>query len=207
MKTNSFSIIILVVLLFFVFTSTPIQDLIFSFREFIEPNLHERIEKEWQEKPTNFLLKQLKSKNYVYIGIANNILYERKEQRALPILRKLLISKNDNIRDMAFASLAYFNDKESTNYFMEIANTGAKNEDYFNALTALSIMKYEKVYSYALKLAESKSAKDRTYAVIMLENFKKLESLPILKKIANSDPEWYIQENAKQAIKKIESQN
>jgi HEAT repeat protein len=185
-----------------VINSTPVQDFVFSFRTFIEPKIVDRIESEWKEKPTEFLLKQLKSKNYIYMGIASSILYKRDGQKMIPILIDLTSSPNKHIRDMALVDLAGLKSEKGMEILIKIVKSGPSHRDYITALRALSIMKSDFAYPYVIELAQSENT-DRSYAVSMLEKYARPESIPLLQKIASDDPEWYIRNKAKKAIEKI----
>jgi len=181
---------------------TPVQDFVFSCRSFIQPNVWDDIKDRWEDKSSNFLLRKLQSNNTAYFGIANTILVERKEKRAIPVLLRLTKSWDKQRRISAFIALGELKDKRAIEPLMLIAKEGVKHRDYVNALRALSIMKYEPAFLYVSELAKSDS-ENRAYAMSMLANYGKPETIPLLEYIAENDSEWDVQENAKEAIEKI----
>jgi len=181
---------------------TPVQDFVFSFRSFIQPNVWDDIKDRWEDKSSNFLLRKLQSNNTAYFGIANTILVERKEKRAIPVLLRLTKSWDKQRRISAFIALGELKDKRAIEPLMLIAKEGVKHRDYVNVLRALSIMKYEPAFPYVSELARSNS-EDRAYAMRMLADYGKPETIPLLEHIAENDSEWDVQENAKEAIEKI----
>ncbi|MBN1526590.1 MAG: hypothetical protein JW919_03280 [Candidatus Omnitrophica bacterium] len=201
-KNKFFLYIFIIVALFLIVNLSPLQDFIFSFRSFIEPKIYERIEKSWRNKTNDFLLRQVNSANNAYSGIATSILVERKEKKAIPILLKQTKSWNKQTRISAFIALGEIGDPSVIEPFMKIVRNGRENPQFLNAIDALSIMRYETIYSEILKMVND--GYHTSWAVDMLERFpEKPETLPALEKIANSDTEEYIKYKAKQAMEKI----
>lgn len=219
MKKNILvTISIILVLLMVVIVLLPhVQMGIWMFRNFVNPKLHEETIEKFKTKSNEYLIKQLKSKNYAIVGIAAGILYQRDEREAVPVLLELTKSKNEQIRTTAFIVLGNFNNERAIEPLMNIIDKGPNHRDYIDALRALSIMRYEPVYPLIIEILESKESdvlyEDKPYAVGMLEYYAKPESIPLLDKIIEEeskkskglDIHWNIQTNAEDAIKNIKN--
>jgi HEAT repeat protein len=151
-----------------------------------------------------------------YPGTALAILAERKEKKIVPIFLKGMKSPDVYVRHSAMMALADIGDERAIEPLMEIVRkatidygyNGNLMPDYVVALMALSKMRYEPVYHYAIEFATSKVEPNnlKGYGVIMLGNFENPEALPILKQIAQEkNLPWYSEGNVKNAIKQIEA--
>ena len=200
MKKFSITIISILGFMFIFFLLSPtIQNAYWSFREFLEPRVNDRIEKEWRNKPAEFLLHKLTRKVRMYSGTAAMIIVERKEKRAIPEFLKLIKSPNEQTRISAFIALGEIGDERAIEPLMEIIKEGRANKDFLSAIDALSIMHYEPIYPEILQMA--KDNYHTSWVVDMLERFpEKPETLPALKNISKSDPEGYIRDKANRAI-------
>lgn len=178
---------------------------------FIYPDMWMQLRAEYRQKPTEYLLKKLNSFSFQMAEKAQDVLVERKEKRAVPKILKFLNSPIKYKRDSAMRALAIMGDESAILPLMKIIKKCKKHPDYFDALHTLSALHYEPIYPLVLELAHLNPIQDskedyRSSGVTMLENFpNKPETLPTLKKIADTDPEEYIREKAKKAIKHIES--
>ena len=183
-----------------------IQDVVWKLREFTNPKLHEETLNSFKSKPNQYLLKKLNSKNYVFVGMAGGILLDRNACEAVPFLIKLLNSNNDQIKTSAFVVLGEFKDNRAIEPLLSFVNKGRNNPNFLNAIDALSIMHYEQIYPEILQMTNDNY--HGSWAVDMLERYpENPQTLPALQKIADTDPEQYIREKAKEAIEKIKLSN
>lgn len=190
---------------YIIFNLMPVQNFIFSLKEFFEPNLTQKLEKEWQEKPDEFLIKKLYANNYYYPGLAADILCRRDKREIIPILIKFSRSNYTTRAKIGIYGLSYFGGKEAEESLIEVIKQGRENKNYLMALDALSIMHYDKIYLEILKMANDNY--HTSWVVDMLERFPdKPETLSTLQNIAKNDPEWYIRDKAEEVIEKIKSQ-
>ena len=142
-------------------------------------------------------------------------LVERKDKAAVSQIIKMLNSHRSYYRQEAMRALANLGDSSAIEPLVNIVNrtpidinySKTKPPDNIEALIALSKLKYEKIYGKGVELATLKNDPNdfRSYGITMLSNFEKPESLPILEKISQNDPEGYIRAKAKKAIERIKS--
>ncbi|MCG3205433.1 MAG: hypothetical protein KCHDKBKB_02154 [Elusimicrobia bacterium] len=186
-------------------TSYPIQMGWWMFKDFVNPKLTEQTESAFRKKSSAYLLRKLKSKVYAQVDIAEFILRERKENRAIPILIELTKSKNKTIRSGAIQSLGFWQDEKAIDALNQIVRIGqSQGSDYLNALYALSQAHHDPIYPEILNMA--KNGSHTSWVVELLEHFpEKPETLPALKKIAEQDPESYVRDKARKAIEKIQA--
>jgi hypothetical protein len=148
-----------------------------------------------------------------YSHIILTVLTERKDKEAVPFLLKSLKSTREGKRRDAIWRLGIIGDTRAIEPLLMIANKYKIDISYdkpytpenIEALKALSMLKCEKVYPYAIKLATlNEDPNDfRSYGITMLEYFEKSESIPILENIAKNDPKSYIRDKARAAIEHI----
>lgn len=188
-----------------IITSPPIQIAKWMVLSFLAPDIEENITKKWEKKSNTYLLRKMQNYDFMYSGIAAEILAKRKEPRAFPILMKNTHSLFWLKRKTAIQVLGDLGDKRAIKPLLKIVDRGPKNADYETSLNALSKLGCDSVYPLVLNMLNKKHG-DGTLAIDMLGNFAKPESLPILQRIYESDPKDYIREDALQAIEKIREQ-
>lgn len=199
---NILTIILSLLIFYFVVTSYPVQMGWWMFMDFTNPKLTEQTKTKYMTESNQFLLRKLDDKVYVRVGIAANILQQRNEPKAIPILIKKLKSSNDEIRQEAISTLCYWGNKDGIEAVQNIVKQGRTHKDYNDALYYLSQIHNDQVYADILKNAYD--GYETSLVVGMLEQFpEKPETLPALKKIAEQDPEAYVREKAKIALEKI----
>jgi len=192
------------------------------------PEMVSDIENRFRKLPSKVLISKLRGyDNPLHIDYlspypysALYVLVERKEKAATPEIIKFLTSWDKNRRQEAMRALGKINDPRAIEPLMRIVNKSkidpstydynkSGSPDYVGALTALSLMKYEKIYLTTVSIAALKKENDpydfRSCGIDMLEYFEKPESIPILEKISREDPEAYIRDKAKKAIEHIKS--
>ena len=208
--------LVLILLIFAVFTgsllifNSSIINMYWTMREFVEPNLSGRLEKEWNEKTSEFLIKNLKSKVFLYSGTAASILVERREKKALPVLWDLTKSDDRQKRISAFTAIGRINDFSSIEPLMKIVKAGYNDFNYIYALTALSYMKYMPAIEYVVALAKSNPAdlkyNDRSHAINMIERYRNKELLPLLEIIAANDEDEFVRYKARETMERLKEE-
>lgn len=182
------------------------------------PENYSKVVDTFRALPSETVIKKLHTidMSSPYPQMAIKVLVERREKKAVPELIKLTKSWNEHIRRDAIWALGLINDSRAVKPLMEIVNRTRIDSisydkkyppyEYFEALTALSRMKYEGVYSYAVKFASSENSSRffKGQAITMFKYFEKQESIPLLKKIAAENKEWTLHDGALDAIKHIE---
>lgn len=135
-----------------------------------------------------------------------NILAERKEKKAVPVMLKLLNSKKSFYRQEAMYALAKIKDERSIEPLMKIVNRKQTDRDYLLALDTLSKMHYEGAYPIILKMKDE--GKHNSYVIDMIKNYPdRPETLPILIEISKNARENYIRDKANEAIEYITKKN
>ena len=130
------------------------------------------------------------------------VLAERQEKKAVPEILKLLKSKRIYYRQEAMYALGRIKDERAIESLMQIVQKDQNDRDYLLALKTLSKMHYDKVYPTILQM--EKEGMHVSWVVDMLENFPdKPQTKIILEKIAEENPENYIRDKAKKALKNI----
>ncbi len=152
-----------------------------SFKSFANPYYTENLEKEWSQKPSSFLLVKLHSIDPTRFGLAAYILGERKENRAINILiRKILSSfTSDQMHLSASSALAQISPEKAKEVLMSAVEKYPRSlykpvahKKYINALHILASMKDERVYPICLQLAKSGNRLDEQSSLNgMLYNF------------------------------------
>lgn len=202
-KNKFFVIFIIVSLSCIVITSPPVQIAKWMILEFLAPHIYSDIKVDWQKKPTAFLLwKLVMNYNYIQADVAAEILSERKEKMAVPILVMGLKSPLEMVRRRAILTLGDIGDKRAIKPLISIIKRGSKNGEYFSALGSLAKLKYEPIIPILMQMLNEEK-NDRAEAVRILGYFKKAELLPLFEKIAAEDPENYIRNRAKKAMASI----
>lgn len=131
-----------------------------------------------------------------------NILAERKEKKAVPIMLKLLSSKKSFYRQEAMYALAKIKDERAIEPLMKIINRKQKNRDYLLALDTLSKMHYEGAYPIILEMKNE--GMHNSYVIDMIKNYPdRPETLSILTEISKNARENYIRDKANEAIEYI----
>lgn len=162
---------------------------------------------------SDILLKKLDSPIIYdpYKFIAVSVLCERKDPKIVPYLIRELKSWSRDRRRAAMLELGKIGDERAIEALVKIAKSKPINyslsediivPDNIRALEALSKLKYPPAYNYAIEMANSN--RYRANGVLMLEYLEDTKAIPLLKKIAQDDPEDYIRHNAQRAIDKIE---
>lgn len=179
------------------------QNIFQRWQEENNPKYLDNLEKSWEKKSTEFLLKQLRSSNLFYSGTANSILLKRKEKRAIPIWLDVAVnSRSGQASTSAFYCLGKIDDPSVIEPLVKIVTAGRANRDYSNALFTLADMKYEKIYPEILRMADD--GYQISAVITMLEYFPdKPETLPTLQKIAKMYPRQRY--SAEYTIKKIKA--
>jgi len=187
-----------------------IQNAYFIWKAYVDLDVQDKIIDDWKTKPTEFLLKMLKSKVHMYSSSAYKILLDKKEKKAMPVFLELTQSKDDQTKTSAYVALARLGNNDIKELFMGKITQKELHKDYVDILRALSIMRHEPALPYIIKLAQSKEGdplyEDRSYAINMIERYGKKELLPILEKIALDDPNKHIRWKAEDSIKKMNKQ-
>jgi len=128
-----------------------------------------------------------------------NVLAERKEKKAVPVMLKFLNSKKSFYRQEAMYALAKINDERAIEPLMRIVSRKQKDKDYLVALDTLSKMHYEGAYPMILEMKNE--GKHNSYVIDMIKNYPdRPETLPILIEISKNTRENYIRDKANEAI-------
>lgn len=188
------------------------------------PKMINDIHKTYEKASTEKLIDMIKTfKNpysfYYYSpypSIALEVLAERKERLAVPVLINLLEIRDSNRKKAVIRALGIIGDPAAIEPLVRLVNAGSidynpnnLNTPYnIEALEALARMKYDGIYNQAVEIATHKNDPNdfRSYGITMLEYLGKPESIPILEQIATSDSKPYIRDKAKMAIEHIEFQ-
>jgi hypothetical protein len=183
------------------------------------PQIVDDIKSSLNKLPSDALISKLASYNrpysffyrspYPYLSL--EILVDRKEKNAVPMLISFLKMKNKDRRQTAIWALGIINDERAVKPLMDIIKEGEGDSDYDTALMALAKMKYDGALPYVLERAKKPDAY-RNGSVAMLEAFGKPEYIPILidikNRIKDSDPLPKLGRGlVDDAIKHIESLN
>lgn len=184
-------------------TSPPIQIAKWMILSGLHWRITDEIKMAWETKSTIFLLWKLMGYDYEKVGIAAEILSERKERLAMPILLLHLHSPFWINRQMAIHELGEMGDPRAITPLMRIVKKGASNENYINALYALSKLKYEPALPIVIDLLKNEH---KLAALEMLGYFGKAETLPLLRNIAENDVDKYVREDALEALETIKNQ-
>lgn len=201
-KNSFFKIFIAISIVgIFIFTP-PVQRGVWETLYFLNPFLYIDIRDAWSNKSTIFLLSKLLGPNPVHADIAADILGERKEKIAVPILLIGLRSPLRMTKWRAMRTLGQIGDQRAVKPLMAIIENRAKDENYYRALSALSEMKYEPTLPIVIKMTQGTET-ERGEAIPMLGKYEDPKLLPILRKIAEQDKEADIRNRAEEAILRI----
>lgn len=171
---------------------------------FLYPDMWRQLENSYRQMSTNYLVKKLYSFSFETAEVAENVLAERKSNEAVPHILRFLKSPMRYKRHSAMYALAKIGDKRAIHPLLKIIKKGRHHTDYLLAMKTLSYLHYDEIYPDVLTMAEDNF--HASWVVSMLESFPdKPQTIPTLKKIAETDLEGYIREKAKNAIKHIES--
>lgn len=201
-KNDFFKLFIILSILGVILFTPPVQIARWAVLNFFAPFLYRDTKDAWNNKPTVFLLWKLLGYNPINADIAADILGERKEKSAVPILLIGLQSPLGMTKWRAMHTLGEIGDKRAIKPLMSIVKKDMKDDNYYGALRALSEMKYEPILPIVIKMTRG-TENERGDAVLMLGDFEDPKLLPILKKIAEEDKEDYIRDRAKEAIDRI----
>ena len=126
-----------------------------------------------------------------YPMAALEVLVDRHENKAVPILLKFLDCKSRARRQAAIWALGIIGDKRAVGPLMQIIRKGEKHPDYRVTLRALSEMKYEGAFPYVEQIAK-KPYPESSGAITYLKEFEKPEGIPLLQaiksQIKDTDP-------------------
>lgn len=190
MKTKYVIPLVLLIFLIWFLNSMIFQNAYWMTVGFLNPYLSEGLEKKWKEKSSDFLLAKMHSKNFLYPGVAADILIARKDKSMVPKYLLLLNSKNTALRGTIINALGEIGDKRTIKPLVELViNKGPDSANYFNGLLALAKMKYTPIFENIKKLALSADRNDRSYAIDMLEAFDDEKSMELLANISENDLE------------------
>lgn len=179
------------------------------------------IHKNYQQYSSDKLIAMVKEFNnpysfyydspYPYTAL--EVLTERKESKAVSTLINLLEMRDKNRRKAIIRTLGMISDPMAIEPLLRIANSnpidyrynGSDTPDNIEAMLALARMKYDAIYGRAVEIATRQDDPNdfRSYGIRMLEYFEKLESIPVLEKIATSDSKPYIRDKARTAIERL----
>lgn len=207
MKPIKFKIIILTIIALFAWLAIySIQPLWWSFMDFTRPHYQEEVEKSLEAKnlSNRRLLKIFQGRSGIHASAAANILAERKSvDTIVPLINIVKKSRNDYARSKSIGLLRnFYGDLRVKQFLVEIVRQGRKDPNYINAMRALSAEHNNEIYPEILKMA--KDNYETSYVVGMLGYYpEKPETIEVLTKIANADPEEYVREKAKKALEKI----
>ncbi|MBI4846464.1 MAG: HEAT repeat domain-containing protein [Candidatus Omnitrophica bacterium] len=184
MKKKIIILLVLIgILVALLFVASKIYHFLLSFQG---PDHFESIRFKLRELPSKDLIN--KADNIFYeifslqSSLALDVLVERKEREAIPLFLKLLRSRNNEKRKIAFWALASINDPTTVASLMEIVQKGEDHQDYIDALITLSQMRYEGALPYVIKLAEKFDA-DVNGSIGMIKDIGNPELIPVLKDI------------------------
>jgi len=174
---------------------------------FLHPYYYMELQKKFESESTEYLIKQLYSYNFHTANQAMEVLGKRGEKEATPHILRFLKSPFKYKRHAAMRALENMKDERAIKPMMEIIHKGLQHSDYIRALYVLASLRHEPIYGKIVELASLNPMNDtqdvRSRAISMLEIYGSKDSLPLLRKIAKSDPEQYIREKAQKAIDKI----
>jgi len=169
------------------------------------PQIQDKTKNDLNKYSSDFLIMML---NIRYIDpfydpyLILNILADRREKKAVPVMLKLLNSKKSFYRQETMDALAKIKDERAIKPLMKIINRKQKDRDYLLALDALSKMHYEGVYPIILEMKDE--GKHNSYVIDMIKNYPdRSETLPILIEISKNERENYVRDKANEAITEI----
>ena len=172
-----------------------------------------KISREFEKLPSDVLIKKLYNIDPIspYPLAAFQILGERKEKKAVPVLTKFVKSWNPDRRYQAIRVLGLIGDERAVKPLLEIVNKGdsKNNPNYHEALYSLCQIGYEPVRPIVLEMLKRPDGA-RNGAVPMIEYIGKKEDTPILEKmlgkIKGNDVNARLDRNGiKKAIESIKS--
>lgn len=149
-------------------------------------NLQLDLPRQYEQLPSDWLLKEMSSPNETRAHIAYVVLVDRKEPRVVPkIIKK--INKGDINSPMYIMALAELKDERAlhtlVNLYEKNKMKGVKSDIYRETVIALSNMKYQPLWPEVARLAKSRYAEEIGLAITALENFEKIEGIPLLEEI------------------------
>jgi HEAT repeat protein len=185
--------------------SKPIQNEFWRIAAFFDPQLGNKLSKEYQNKSNEYLLLKLQSKSDIHASVAAEILISRKDRSLLPEYFKLLRSKDQAVVGSVIEAIGKIGDKQAIPYLENIVNMGPSSIQHVNALMALSEMQYEPIIPVIIKLAkQSKTVINKQSAIEMMGKYNRPEFLTILEEMAQNDESEYVRDDAKKVKNKLE---
>ncbi|MFC1570836.1 HEAT repeat domain-containing protein [Candidatus Omnitrophota bacterium] len=166
---------------------------------FSDPDMISEIKEDYGKLSSDELIDKVKSfcnpysisYSSPYPMAALEVLVDRQESKAVPMLIKFLDSKSRVRRQAAIWALGIIGDKRAIEPLMQIIQKGEKHSDYRPALLALSEMKYEGAFPYVEQIAR-KPYPESSGAITYLKEFGKPEGIALLlamkSQIKDTDP-------------------
>ena len=184
--------LLLVAFIFLALFKPSIEDQWSRFMGFVGPHgeYRDHLMKEWSDKPSNFLIRKLTHPSVTYSGVAEAILFNRKDTANKAQIVRLLSSHNKRARSAALSILFSWDEKEAIELCMDILKSDEDQPLFQDALYHLSMRGYQPAYKYVLEFAQREDALANG-SVEMLKNFNNPDSISVLekmyKKIRTSD--------------------
>ena len=153
-------------------------------RGVVQPLYGMEITAEYEKLPSRTLIKKLDTLDPVgpTVSKAMMVLARRKENEAVPKIIKIIDSWNPYRRYHAILALGELGDERAIAPLMKIVEKGKEEENYEDALMALSRLKCQEAYPYVVDLAETGDP-FANGAVIMLGELGNPDAIPLLENI------------------------
>lgn len=179
---KTFIIVVSIICLLVIYPGTFVS--YWFLRGILQPFYHSEIEQEYKRLPSEKLIAKLHTIDPVgpTASEAMMILAERGEKAAVPEIIKMVYSWNPYRRYHALLALGELGDERAIAPLMKIVEKGKEEEDYEDALMALSRLKCQEAYPYVVDLAETGDP-FANGAVIMLGELGNPDAIPLLENI------------------------